>query len=123
VYVDQTGIRLPNELYIRYPNLRVENSKTIYDSHKGIVNIWGGAVVENIVQALARIIVGAQMLEINSRYSVKLTVHDAAVILIPKHEIKDGIEFINKIMSTSPIWATGLPLACEVKYDESYGGC
>jgi len=123
VYVDQTGIRLPNELYIRYPNLRVENSKTIYDSHKGIVNIWGGAVVENIVQALARIIVGAQMLEINSRYSVKLTVHDAAVILIPKHEIKDGIEFISKIMSTSPIWATGLPLACEVKYDESYGGC
>lgn len=123
VWVDSEGIRLPNGLYIRYPNLRIEDSKTVYDSRKGIVSIWGGAVVENVVQALARIIVGTQMLEIHSRYPVKLTVHDAAVVLIPKAEIEDGLEFVKKIMSTPPVWAAGLPVACEAKYNESYGGC
>lgn len=123
VSIDEDGIRLPNGLYIRYPNLRIVERRTVYDSRKGPVNIWGGAMVENIVQALARIIVGTQMLEIHSRYPVKLTVHDAAVMLIPVVEIEEGVEFVKRVMSTPPVWATGLPVACEAKYDESYGGC
>ena len=43
-------------------------SKIMYESRKGPVSIWGGAVVENIVQALARCIVGEQMLEISKEY-------------------------------------------------------
>jgi len=65
VHYDKDGIILPNGFRIRYPNLRrvTKDDKTqiVYDSRKGEVSIWGGAVVENVVQALARIVVGTQM--------------------------------------------------------------
>jgi DNA polymerase len=108
-------------LYIRYPNLRLENGKKVYDSRRGTVSIWGGAMVENIVQALARIIVGEQMVTINKTYPVVLTVHDAAVCLVAKDSISQALDEITRVMSTAPEWAQGLPVACEAKYGESYG--
>ena len=123
LFISEHGICLPNGLYIRYKNLRNEDNKVTYDSRKGPVSIWGGAMVENVVQALARIIVGEQMLKIKERYRPVLTVHDAAVIVVPKNELNEGLEFITQVMSTPPTWAKGLPVACEAKYGESYGEC
>jgi DNA polymerase len=123
VVIDSKGIRLPNGLYIRYPNLRSENDKLVYDSRKGTVSIWGGAMVENVVQALARIVVGEQMLNMRDTYRPVLTVHDAAVIVAPKPDKDQALAFITQVMSTAPNWATGLPIACEAKCGESYGEC
>jgi DNA polymerase len=123
VWATASGIRLPNELFIRYPDLRLSDKKYIYKSRKGVTSIWGGAMVENIVQALARIIVGEQMLKIREQYRPVLTVHDAAVIVAPKAELDKAVAFITQVMSTPPSWATGLPVACEAKYGESYGEC
>lgn len=123
VRVDSNGVRLPNGLYIRYPNLRIEEERMTYDSRKGKVSIWGGSVVENVVQALARIIVAEQMLRLRERYRPVLTVHDAAVIVTPIDELQDAIAFITQVMSTPPDWANGLPVACETKYGQSYGEC
>jgi DNA polymerase I-like protein with 3'-5' exonuclease and polymerase domains len=94
-----------------------------YDSRKGPVSIWGGAVVENVVQALARIIVGEQMLQIHKRYPVVLTVHDAAVIVVKKAELSQALAFITETMSTPPDWADSLPVTCEAKHGTSYGEC
>jgi len=123
LWVTPEGIELPNGLHIRYPNLRLEDGKVVYDSRKGPVNIWGGAMVENVVQALARIIVGEQMLNLRERYRPVLTVHDAAVMVVPEIEIKEALDFITKVMSTPPEWCPTLPVACEAKYGESYGEC
>jgi DNA polymerase len=123
VWATPSGIRLPNGLYIKYPELRMLNGKYVYNSRKGIVNIWGGTMVENIVQALARIIVGEQMLAINKKYRVILTVHDAAVLAVPKNEIDAALKFVTDTMSTAPSWCADLPVACEAKYSETYGGC
>jgi len=125
VMVDLDGISLPNRLYIRYPKLRLnEEGRMIYDSRRGPVNIWGGAMVENVVQALARIIVGQQMISLRHEgYTPILTVHDAAVCLVPKDNIEQALADITNIMSTPPQWATGLPVACEAKYGETYGEC
>ena len=95
----------------------------VYDSRKGPVNIWGGSMVENVVQALARIIVGEQMLKLRERYRPVLTVHDAAVMVVPEGEITEAVDFITKVMSTPPDWCPTLPVACEAKYGESYGDC
>ena len=119
--VTPKGIRLPNNLYICYPELSVQDGKNVYTSRKGKVSIWGGTVVENVVQALARIVVGEQMIRINKKYPVALTVHDAAVCVVPETEIMPALEHIIGIMSTAPQWAPGLPIACEAKYGESYG--
>jgi len=127
VHYDKQGIILPNGFRIRYPNLRRADKdgkiQIVYDSRKGEVSIWGGAVVENIVQALARIIVGTQMCEINHKYRVALTVHDAAVVVAPEDEVDDAIEFVTRVMSAPPDWAQGLPVACEAKVGATYGDC
>lgn len=127
VKFDSEGVILPNGFRIRYPNLRREwedgKSRIVYDSRKGPVNIWGGAVVENIVQGMARIVVGKQMLEIKNRYPVVLTVHDAAVVVVPEDEAEQAVEFVTGLMSKAPDWADGLPVACECKFGGSYGDC
>lgn len=126
--ITKTGIKLPNGLYIHYPGLEKyqddeKNDRYKYQSRKGMIDIWGGSVVENVVQALARLIVSEQMIAISKRYRPVLTVHDAAVCVVPEDEIEDGVAFIVECMSKPPEWATGLPVACEAKYGRSYGDC
>ena len=75
------------------------------------------------MQALARIIVGEQMNEINKKYQVVLTVHDAAVIVAPEDEVDKAVAFVTGIMSTPPAWAPGLPVACEAGFAQNYGDC
>jgi DNA polymerase len=87
------------------------------------VYIWGGSVVENVVQALARIIVGEQMIAINEKYKPVLTVHDAIVCVAPTKDLDTAMDFITNIMSIPPSWGQDLPIACEAKYGESYGDC
>lgn len=125
--VTKEGIRLPNGLYIRYPDLKLDTneakSQYIYASRKGPVSLWGGALVENVVQALARIVVGQQMIEIHKRYPVKLTVHDAAVVIVKEEEQTEALAYIVECMSKPPDWAKGLPVACEANVGKSYGDC
>lgn len=126
------GIRLPNGLYIKYPNLRKRrdedgNVELVYDTKKGravIPNrIYGGKCVENVCQALARIIIGEQMLMIGKKYKVVMTVHDAIACVVPEHEASTAQEFIELCMRLRPKWATDLPLNCEAGRGESYGDC
>jgi len=125
--VTKEGIKLPNGLYIRYPELKLEKEegrdKFIYKSRRGYIPLWGGSVVENVVQALARIIVGEQMITINDKYRPVLTVHDAIVCITPIQDVNNAIKYITEIMSTPPIWAKELPIACEANYGQSYGDC
>ena len=132
-FATRDGILLPNGLKIKYPGLeRSSDHAFTYKSRRGTVKIWGGVVVENVVQALAKIIVGEQMLRINQRYKVSLTVHDAAVVTVPKDEVDEAVAFIRQCMSTPPEWAQlkdkgrvwmRLPVTCDVRYGDSYGEC
>jgi len=121
------GLWLPSGFYIRYPGIhnKTDESQTqvVYESRKGPVSIWGGAVVENIVQALARCVIGEQMLKIRERYRPALTVHDAVVCVVPDDEVEEATNFIVQCMMTPPEWAKGLPVACEAKHGKSYGDC
>lgn len=126
------GIRLPNSLYVKYPNLRKVDKEGggveyVYDTKKGkavIPNrIYGGKVVENICQALARIIIGEQMLHIAKKYKVVMTVHDAVAVVVPDHEATTAREFVVMNMRLRPSWALELPLNCESGIGKNYGDC
>lgn len=68
---------------------------------------------ENIVQALARIIVAWQMLQISRKYRVVMTTHDE-VVAMPKTAQADAcLRFMAKWMSTAPEWCGTIPLNCE----------
>ena len=121
------GIRLPNGLYLKYPNLRKSNDGYVYDTKKGKAmiptKIYGGKLIENVCQALARIIIGEQMLIIAKKYRVVMTVHDAIACVAPIAEIETAKEFVEICMRLRPDWAPDLPLNCEAGYGASYGSC
>lgn len=129
------GILLPNGLHIKYPNLRWQETEQdgqlklqyVYDTKKGKAtvpnHIYGGKVVENVCQALARIVIGEQMLLINKRYRPVMTVHDAIACVVPESEADIGISYVETCMRTRPKWAPELPLNCEAGYGKSYGDC
>jgi len=127
------GIRLPNGLYIKYPNLRPHvdeetgRLELVYDTKKGrsvIPNrIYGGKVVENLCQALARIIIGHHLLLVAKKYKVVMTVHDAVGCIAPEQEAEQAMEYIYHCMRQTPDWAEELPLDCEGGFGASYGEC
>jgi|TARA_R110002126_G_scaffold81792_2_gene201209 DNA polymerase I-like protein with 3'-5' exonuclease and polymerase domains len=126
------GIRLPNGLYMKYPNLRKMRNEQgkdeyVYDTKKGKAvvpnRIYGGKVIENVCQALARIIIGEQMLQVAKKYKVVMTVHDAIACVIPEQEAEVGQEYVEMCMKMRPKWAQDLPLSCESGIGRSYGDC
>ena len=120
-----TGIRLPNGLSLNYPELdRMPGTADyVYKTRNGMTKIYGGKVAENLCQAVARCIIGEQMIEIEKRYRVALTVHDAIACVVPKEQADDACAYIEQCMSTPPKWAEGLPLACEFGMADNYGDC
>jgi DNA polymerase len=126
------GIKLPNNLSLKYPNLRRRKDQEtgdfelVYDTKKGRAviptRIYGGKVVENICQALARIIIGEQMLMVARSYRVVMTVHDAVGVIAPTEKAEEARQFVEACMRIRPKWATALPLNCESKMGASYGG-
>jgi DNA polymerase I-like protein with 3'-5' exonuclease and polymerase domains len=125
------GIRLPNGLYLGYPNLRKHNNdgkvEYVYDTKRGKTTvpnrIYGGKVVENICQALARIVIGEQMLRVARKYKVAMTVHDAIGCVVPENDVEIAQENIELFMRMRPEWAPDLPLDCEAGSGKTYGDC
>jgi DNA polymerase len=127
IIAGEKGILLPNGLYQRYPNLRKlktdEGEQYLYDSRNGPVKLYGGKLVENVCQAVARCIIGEQMLKISKKYRVVLTVHDAIACIAPDAEVDEAMRYVTECMRWTPDWAEGLPVNCEAGYGKSYGEC
>jgi DNA polymerase len=122
----EPGIVLPNGLLIRYDELEeAENEKGgteySYKTRIGRTRIYGGKVVENVTQALARLIIGEQMLRISKKYRVVLTVHDSIVCCVPDDEAEACKAYVEECMRWVPAWAEGLPVDCEAGIGKNYG--
>ena len=121
------AIKFPSGLLMRYDDLDFEQGEQglefSYKTRRGRTRIYGGKVVENVCQAIARCIIGEQMLKISKRYRVVLTVHDAIACVVPKSDIEEAAAYVEQCMRWTPDWAGGLPLNCEYGYAESYGDC
>jgi len=125
--VNEKGILLPNGLHIYYNGLAevVQDDKRqfVYTTRNGPNKIYGGKVVENFTQAIARCIIGDQMLKIAKRYKVVLTVHDAIGIVAKQEEADEARAYVESCMRWVPSWAEGLPVNCESGMGLSYGDC
>lgn len=75
------------------------------------VETYGGKLVENIVQATARDVLAEGIKRVESEgYKIVFHVHDEVVVEAPEDE---NVETINELLSITPAWADGLPLAAE----------
>jgi DNA polymerase len=75
------------------------------------LDTYGGKLVENAVQAIARDVFMSGMLRAEEAgYSVCIRVHDELVCETPDEPAYTS-EGLAAIMSTNPSWSAGLPLA------------
>ena len=125
--VDREYLSLPSGLRLHYDDLTSTTTdmgvEYDYKTRRGRTRIYGGKVIENVCQALARCVIGEQMLEVAKRYKVVLTVHDSIACCVPDDEVDEARNYIESCMRMVPKWASGLPLDCESGVGKSYGGC
>jgi DNA polymerase len=123
----ERAIKLPSGLLMRYDDLKFDQTEKgvefHYQTRKGRTRIYGGKVIENVCQAIARCIIAEQMLKIGKRYRVVLTVHDAIAVCVREVDAEDAQKYVEECMRWVPEWATGLPVNCESGMGKSYGDC
>jgi DNA polymerase I-like protein with 3'-5' exonuclease and polymerase domains len=103
--------------------VQLKNIQFHYKTRRGRTKIYGGKVIENVCQAIARCIIAEQMLRIVKKYKVVLTVHDAIAVCVRDVEADEAQAYVEKCMRWVPEWATGLPVDCESGAGKSYGDC
>ncbi len=122
-------ISLPNGLFLYYHNLRNTTDGWVYDHAGKPRRLYGGALLENIVQALARCIVMDASSRIAARLKASgwgfvqlaLQVHDALAYCVPDALVTSVRNIMQEEMNRRPAWAPDLPLACETKSGPNYG--
>lgn len=114
-------IFLPNGLFLDYTG--IEHDGQFY--RIGKQKLWGGAITENICQALARIIMTDAWLGINYELGpqgkIVLTVHDELIACVSDNMLDYAISTMEDWMTCSPKWMPDLPLAVEIKLGTHYG--
>ena len=127
VNAEDSALVTPSGLLLRYDELRAEQTdkgfEYSYKTRRGRTRIYGGKVVENVCQAIARCIIGDQMLEVAKRYRVVLTVHDSIMCCVPDSDVAEAQAYVEMCMRETPEWAAGLPINCESGVGKSYGEC
>ena len=123
----ERGVLLPSGLVLRYDDLSVETDdrglQYSYRTRRGRTRIYGGKVTENVCQAIARCIIGEQMLQISKKCRIVLTVHDSIVVCAKDDEVDETQAYVEQCMRWVPAWAEGLPIDCESGIGKSYGDC
>ena len=85
----------------------------VYGAGDGI-GIYGGLLMENLVQALARDHLVEAMLRVEKRgLGVCFHVHDEVVLRVRKEMAKEAERVLIEELTRVPLWAPGLPLGCD----------
>lgn len=115
-------IRLPSGRRLSYIKPRIGTNRFGGDSitYMGVgaskkweqLETFGGKLVENIVQAIARDLLASAMINVaNAEYDIVFHVHDEIIAEAP-----DGQGSVNEmcmLMSINPDWADGIPLSAD----------
>lgn len=118
-------ILLPNGMRLEYPNMRLDSDGSVlYDSHRGTRKLWGGALLENIVQAVTRIVLTDAELYLSRRgILAALSVHDELIYVVREEVVEKFATVLNKVLTRSVPYLPGLSLAAEVHYGDTYLEC
>jgi DNA polymerase len=116
---DCLELQLPARRSLFYPGAYKDDTGAIYyfglEQGKrmwGRHSLYGGKIVENIVQATARDILTESMLRIdqNLNFNIPLHVHDELVIEVPEKKAEHFKVLIDAIMVKPPEWLPNIPL-------------
>lgn len=116
---------LPGGRTLYYPELYKDASKEWwYKRGKEFVKIYSAKLVENIVQALAAIIVTDAEAYLDERgYQSALQVYDEIVYAVEVQVADKFATVLEKVMTRPVEWLPKLPLAAGVKIGDKYSEC
>ncbi len=97
------------------PDPKFDKDGLVFDGMDQVKKKWmshrtyGGRLVENLVQAIARDCLAESMMRLDAEgYKIVMHVHDEAVLDVPVGT--GSVEHVTEIMSRPIDWASGLPL-------------
>lgn len=141
-FIEHNAIRLPNGMRMEYHNLRQEELLNfdgipeltwVYDDkeERKRKKLYGGKVVQNCVQALARNIVFEQKLLIEKelgsyeRYGegIVMSTHDEPAAIVREDRAEEALKLMLEIMHQSPAWWPTLPVKAEGSHGSRYSSC
>lgn len=118
-------MRLPSGRKLAYLNPDMDGDQIVYEGidtytrRWTLVSTYGGKLVENAVQAIARDLLVHGMFNLTAAgYDIVLTVHDEIVM-----ELDQGfgsLEEASALMCSLPAWAAGLPVSAEGYREKRY---
>lgn len=124
---------LPDSTYIRYDGIKAHGSDISYLAKsfklkKGGVSetrqkLYGGLIVENNTQALARSVIGNHMIMIEDAMpwaQIVMSTHDEIVSIVPNRYADRALRLTKEIMTVAPDWAKGLPLGVDAHVSQRY---
>jgi len=124
-------IRLPNGMSLYYHNLRKVpggrfGDEWVFDYGGKTKRIYGGKLLENIVQALARIVTMEAAVRVRQRLAhlgirLALQVHDELVFVVRHEHVAITKQVLAEELRRRPWWLPDLPLDCEVGEGPNYG--
>ena len=126
IRIRPSALLLPNGMELRYEGLQRDRDGFSYLRRKEgkvqRVKTYGGSVVENLTQALARIPTTDVMLKADRiGMGVVLQAHDEIGLVVPTDDAQLAYEWMLKTMRAPPKWAAGLPLDAEGGIGKRYG--
>jgi DNA polymerase len=120
--VTKGKIELPNGMYIHYPNVTQDAGGEWWYDYRGVPKkLYGGIIVENIVQALARIIlVTAELRLAKHGYNAAMSVHDELIYAIPEAKAELFALALKAALIHEVSWMPNIPLDAEVDIGTRY---
>ena len=106
------NIQLPSGRVLYYHHAKMNARGDLsYGLGRYHVSTWGGALVENIIQAIARDLLGYWILECEKwGHPVILHCHDEVVSYTLDYNADEVLGQMIEIMCDGPLWAKGIPL-------------
>ena len=115
-------LELPNGMHLSYPHLNYTQGEFVYRTERDYIRTHGPRVTENVVQALARLVITDQMLDVQSmpQVDIVMQVHDEIIAIGSEVDSDATMNQIIEIMRTPPEWCKNLPLDAEGGVSQVY---
>jgi len=111
-------IDLPHGLWLDYTGAHASPDGFAYGIGGALHFLHGGKLLENIIQALANIVLCERLLVL--RDIAVWQIHDEIVCVAPDNEVDAAVRRINDAMTAPVEWMPELKLDCETKVGEYY---
>jgi DNA polymerase family A len=119
LHVKDKRIYLPNGLPLIYETLEwhiADNGDQFWrlKTRKGWVKLYGSKLVENLIQALARLHVSQAWYRC-SKAGIRMVSmeHDKLIAIVAEHEADAALAYMKQEMCRAPDWLPGIPLDSE----------